>query len=156
MDQALRLIRVDIMDLPVNNLDEDGNNGGIEGEDGMGRDMNGTDVVRREGRAKGSWEDSLNDLERVQGVMARVRSANMLGETAKLEVRRLSKHCTCCIRRPLLCGSILTALEARGSPPQQATHLHLDIFGLPRPRPGWVRAPTEDMLPLTTLTFRCS
>ena len=89
MDQALRLIRVDIMDLPVDNLDEDGNNGGIEGEDGMGRDMNGTDVVRREGRAKGSWEDSLNDLERVQGVMARVRSANMLGETAKLEVRRL-------------------------------------------------------------------
>ena len=156
MDQALRLIRVDIMDLPVDNLDEDGNNGGIEGEDGMGRDKNGTDFARREGRAKGSWEDSLNDPEREQGVMARVRSANMLGETAKLEVRRLSKHCTCYIRRPLLCGSILTALEARGSPPQQATHLHLDIFGLPRPRPGWVRAPTEDMLRLTTLTFRCS
>ena len=98
MDQALRLIRVDIMDLPVDNLDEDANNGGIEGEDGMVRDMNRTDVVRREGRAKGGWEDSLIDLERVQGVMARVRSANMLGETAKLEVRRLSKHCTCCIR----------------------------------------------------------
>ena len=75
------------MDLPMDDMEEDSNESGIEGDEGLGRDSNGTEVAGREGRAKkGSWEDAPADLGRVEGVMAKVRSANMLGESAKLEV----------------------------------------------------------------------
>ena len=87
LKQALRLIRVDIMDLPMDNMEEVSDESGIEGGEGIGRDSNETELAGREGRAKGSWEDAPTDLgNRVEGVMAKVRSANMLGETAKLEV----------------------------------------------------------------------
>ena len=75
------------MDLTIDDMEEGSDNTGIEGGEGLGRATNDTEVAGREGRAKGSWEDAPAGLgNRVEGVMAKVRSANMLGETAKLEV----------------------------------------------------------------------
>ena len=75
------------MDLPMDDMEEGSDESGIEGDEGLGRDSNETEVAGREGRAKkGSWEDAPADLERVERVMAKVRSANMLDESAKLEV----------------------------------------------------------------------
>ena len=73
-------------------MEEGSDNTGIEGGEGLGRASNETEVARREGRVKGGWEDAPAHLgKRVEGVMAKVRSANMLGETAKLEVSSSGK-----------------------------------------------------------------
>lgn len=74
------------MDLPVDDMEDGSDDSGIEGEEGIERNSNGTEVPGREGRSKGSWEDTPAGFGMVEGVMAKVRSANMLGETAKLEV----------------------------------------------------------------------
>ena len=76
------------MDLPMDDMEEGSDESEIEGGiEGIGRASNETELAGREGRKKGGWEDGPADLgNRVEGVMAKVRSANMLGETAKLEV----------------------------------------------------------------------
>ena len=77
------------MDLPMDDTEEGSDESGIEGGiEGIGRASNETELAGREGRrADGGWEDGPADLgNRVEGVMAKVRSANMLGETARLEV----------------------------------------------------------------------
>ena len=75
------------MDLPMDDTEEGSDESGIEGGEGIGRASNETELAGREGRKNGGWEDGPADLgNRVEGVMAKVRSANMLGESAKLEV----------------------------------------------------------------------
>ena len=75
------------MDLPIDDMEEGSDESGIEGGEGIGRASNETELAGREGRKNGGWEDGPADLgNRVEGGMAKVRSANMLGETAKLEV----------------------------------------------------------------------
>ena len=75
------------MDLPMDDTEEGSDESEIEGGEGIGRASNETELAGREGRLNSGWEDGPADLgNRVEGVMAKVRSANMLGETAKLEV----------------------------------------------------------------------
>ena len=70
-------------------------------------------------------------------------------------VTNLGVETSLLIRRPL-CGSTPTVRRACGLRRQPVTLQQLDISGSLRPHPDLTRAHTEDMSPLTTLTFRCT